>query len=418
MPDKTGRFQIPDTRHEMQFPERFSALPEYAFPRLRRLLDGCPPGVPEIAMSIGEPRHPLSPMVAEAIAASGSDFSRYPPVDGTPELRSAITDWIERRYGARLDPDTRIVSLNGTREGLFNAPLAFSPETKNGDRPAILMPNPFYQAYGAGALAVGAEPVPVPAMAETGFLPDYAALPPALLDRVTLCYVCSPSNPQGATADMAYWTALITLAEKHDFIILADECYSEIWRGVPPVGALEAAETAGADPERIMVFHSLSKRSSAPGLRSGFAAGGPRAIDAIKRLRAYGGAPIPHPIQHASAALWRDEAHVAASRALYDAKFALADRILGGMSGYTAPPAGFFLWLHTGDGEAAALRLWRGRGVRVLPGAYLGRETEAGPNPGHDYIRVALVADEAQVKRGLTAIRETFDADHPTERAN
>lgn len=402
----------------MQFPERFSALPEYAFPRLRKLLDGCPPGGPEISTSIGEPRHPLSPAIAEAIAASAADFSRYPPVDGTPDLRAALSDWIAGRYGARLDPDTRIVSLNGTREGLFNAPLALSPDAKNGQRPVILMPNPFYQAYGAGALAVGAEPVEVPATAETGFLPDYAALPPALLDRVTLCYICSPSNPQGAVADMAYWRALLALGEKHDFIILADECYSEIWRGSPPTGALEAAEAAGADPERVMVFHSLSKRSSAPGLRSGFAAGGPRAIDAIKRLRAYGGAPIPLPIQHASAALWRDEAHVTASRALYDAKFALADRILGGMPGYTTPPAGFFLWLRTGDGEAAALRLWRERGVRVLPGAYLGRETAAGPNPGDDYIRVALVADEAEVERGLTAIRETFHAEHPIERAN
>jgi len=402
----------------MQFPERFSALPEYAFPRLRKLLDGCPPGGPEMSMSIGEPRHPLSPAIAEAIAASAADFSRYPPVDGTPDLRAAISDWIAGRYGARLDPDTRIVSLNGTREGLFNAPLALSPDAKNGQRPVILMPNPFYQAYGAGALAVGAEPVEVPATAETGFLPDYAALPPALLDRVTLCYICSPSNPQGAVADMAYWRALLALGEKHDFIILADECYSEIWRGSPPTGALEAAEAAGADPERVMVFHSLSKRSSAPGLRSGFAAGGPRAIDAIKRLRAYGGAPIPLPIQHASGALWRDEAHVTASRALYDAKFALADRILGGMPGYTTPPAGFFLWLRTGDGEAAALRLWRERGVRVLPGAYLGRETAAGPNPGDDYIRVALVADEAEVERGLTAIRETFHAEHPIERAN
>ncbi len=402
----------------MQFPERFSALPEYAFPRLRRLLDGCPPGGPEIAMSIGEPRHPLPAIIAERVADAAADFSRYPPVEGTPDLRAAISDWIARRYGPRLDPDTRIVSLNGTREGLFNAPLALSPETKNGVRPAILMPNPFYQAYGAGALAAGAEPVPVPATAETGFLPDYAALPPALLDRVTLCYICSPSNPQGAVADMAYWRALLALAEKHDFIILADECYGEIWRGAAPTGALEAAEAAGADPERVVVFHSLSKRSSAPGLRSGFAAGGPRAIDAIARLRAYGGAPVPLPIQHASAALWRDEDHVAASRALYDAKFALADRVLGDMPGYASPPGGFFLWLRTGDGEAAALRLWRERGVRVLPGAYLGRETAHGPNPGRDYIRVALVADAAQVERGLTAIRETFPAEHPTEKAN
>ncbi len=270
------------------------------------------------------------------------------------------------------------------------------------------MPNPFYQAYGAAALAVGAEPVAVPATAATGFLPDYAALPPALLDRVTLCYVCSPANPQGSVADAAWWRALIALAERHDFRILADECYAEIYRDAPPPGALEVAAAAGADPERVLVFNSLSKRSNAPGLRSGFAAGGPRSIAALRQLRAYGGAPVPLPIQRASTALWQDEAHVRASRALYVEKFALADRMLGGLPGYTPPQAGFFLWLEVGDGEAFALRLYRETGVRVLPGAYLGRATPEAGNPGERYIRVALVADAAEVERGLAAIRATL----------
>jgi aspartate/methionine/tyrosine aminotransferase len=383
----------------MQFPARFADLPEYAFARLRRLLDGVPPGGPELAMSIGEPKHPLPAMVAEIVAAHAHEFAVYPPNEGAPELREAVCGWLQRRYGVRLN-DTQVIALNGTREGLFNAALALSPEKR---RPAVLMPNPFYQAYGAAALAVGAEPVPVAATAATGFLPDYAGLPRDVLDRVTLCYLCSPSNPQGAVADEGYLGRLIALAEAHDFRLLVDECYAEIYRDAPPPGALAVA---GADPERVMVFHSLSKRSNAPGLRSGFAAGGPRSIAAMRQLRAYGGAPLPLPLQRAATALWRDEAHVEANRALYRAKFALADRLLGDMPGYRPPQAGFFLWLDVGDGEAAALRLWREAGVRVLPGGYLGRATPE--NPGDRYVRVALVAEPEAVERGLAAIRATF----------
>jgi aspartate/methionine/tyrosine aminotransferase len=393
----------------MQVPARFSDLPEYAFPRLRALLQGIPPGGPDLAMTIGEPKHALPDFVAATIAAHAHEFAIYPPNDGTRELRVAITDWLGRRYAVSIDPDTRIIPLNGTREGLFNAALALSAESRGGARPAVLMPNPFYQVYGAAALSVGAEPVPVPATAETGFLPDYAALPPALLDRVTLCYLCSPANPQGSVADAGYWRNLIALGERHDFRILADECYAEIYRDTPPPGALEVAAAVGADPERVVVFNSLSKRSNAPGLRSGFAAGGPRSIAALRQLRAYGGAPLPLPIQRASTALWQDEKHVTASRALYVEKFTLADRLLGGMAGYVAPAGGFFLWLDVGDGEAFALRLWRETGVRVLPGGYLGRATQNAENPGHRYIRVALVADAPQVERGLAAIRSTLE---------
>ena len=392
----------------MQFPARFADLPEYAFPRLRRLLEGTVPGGPEFAMTIGEPKHPLPELIARTVSEYAHEFALYPPNEGSPELRAAIAGWLGRRYGLRVDPDTQLIALNGTREGLFNAALALSPETRSGALPAVLMPNPFYQAYGAAALAVGAETVPVPATATTGFLPDYAALPPQILDRVTLCYVCSPSNPQGAVADASWWRELIALAEKHDFRILADECYGEIYRDSPPPGALEIAAAVGADPERVVIFHSLSKRSNAPGLRSGFAAGGPRSIAALRQLRAYGGAPLPLPLQRAATALWNDEVHVEASRALYREKFALADRVLGDMPGYTSPQAGFFLWLRVGDGEAAALRLYRETGVRVLPGGYLGRATATGPNPGRDFIRVALVADAAQVARGLGAIRASL----------
>ena len=402
----------------MQFPERFADLPEYAFPRLRTLLAGVRPGGPDLGMTIGEPKHPVPAFVAEVIAEHAGEFALYPPNEGAPELRAAIAGWLARRYGVAVDADTDLIALNGTREGLFSAAIALSPEVKHSGRPAVLVPNPFYQAYGAAALAVGAELVPVAAGAGTGFLPDYSALPAALLDRVTLCYVCSPSNPQGAVADEDYWRRLLELAERHDFRVLADECYSEIYRDTPPPGALEVAAAAGADPERVVIFQSLSKRSNVPGLRSGFAAGGPRTIAALRQLRAYGGAPLPLPLQRAATALWQDEAHVEASRALYRDKFALADHLLDGMPGYTAPEAGFFLWLRVGDGEAAALRLWRETGVRVLPGAYLGRDTATAANPGRDYIRVALVADAATVERGLTAIRATLGQGIAQERVN
>jgi aspartate/methionine/tyrosine aminotransferase len=400
----------------MQLPQRFADLPEYAFPRLRRLLADCAPGGPEIAMSIGEPRHPLPAFVTDVIAAHGDEFRRYPPNEGAPELRAAIAAWLARRYGVQADPDREILPLNGTREGLFNAALALSPDRRGSARPAILLPNPFYQCYGAAALAVGAEPVAVAAREESGFLPDYAALPRDVLERTTLCYICSPSNPQGAVADAGYWRGLIDLAERYDFRILADECYGEIYRETAPVGALEVARGAHVDPERVLVFHSLSKRSNAPGLRSGFVAGGAEAIAAMTRLRAYGGAPLPLPLQRAATALWQNEAHVVESRDLYRQKYAIADRELGEMDGYTRPEAGFFLWLRVGDGEAAARRLFRETGVKVLPGAYLGRPGRDGRNPGTDFIRVAMVADPAEVTRGLTAIRNVLGDGAITEK--
>jgi len=389
----------------MTFPERFSHLPEYAFPRLRSLLDAHPPGGEVIQMTIGEPRHAFPPWLMDEIARHAEGFGKYPPNDGTPELQQAIADWVARRYGVTLDPATDLMVLNGTREGLFNAAIALCPERKNGARPVILTPNPFYQVYAVAALTVGAEPIYVPATRETGFLPDYAALPPETLDRVTIAYLCSPANPQGAVADLDHWRRLIALAERHDFRIFADECYSEVYRDTPPPGALEALAGMGGDPERVVVFHSLSKRSNLPGLRSGFVASGPGNIAAIKRLRAYAGAPLPLPLQRAAEAVWADEAHVEASRARYARKFAIADEVFAGIDGVETPPAGFFLWLPVVDGEEAALRLWRETGVRVLPGAYLAREVD-GINPGAGYIRVALVAEEQEMQRGLVAIRD------------
>jgi len=391
----------------MNAPERFSALPEYAFPRLRTLLgDMAPGGGTPVQMTIGDPRHAPPAFVGDVIARESAKFMGYPPNDGAPELLTACADWLRRRYGHDADPDREIMALNGTREGLYNTSMALCPEVKNGARPVILTPNPFYQVYAVASLAVNAEPVYVDATEATGHLPDFAALDPALLDRTAIVYVCSPANPQGACASLDWWGDLLDLAERHDFLVFADECYAEIYRGDPPAGVLEAVRARGTDPERVVAFHSLSKRSNLAGLRSGFAVSGPGNIARMKQLRAYAGAPLPLPLQLAAARVWADDDHVVENRRLYAEKFADAADIFGDLPGVTIPEAGFFLWLPVpdGSGEEATLKLWREAGVKVLPGAYLARETAAG-NPGDPYIRAALVAPRHETRDGLTRLR-------------
>jgi aspartate/methionine/tyrosine aminotransferase len=387
------------------YPERFSNLPAYAFPRLRALLDAHAPGGEVVHMTIGEPKHAFPGWIVDEIAAHAEGFGQYPVNEGAPALLTAAGDWVARRYGVRLDPATRLMALNGTREGLYNAMMALCPEAKRGKQPLVLVPNPFYQVYMVAALSVGAEPVFLNATEATGYLPDVAGLAPEVLDRVAVLYLCSPSNPQGAVATRAYWAEVIALAERHDFRIFADECYAEIYRDSPPPGVLEVAAEMGADPERIVAFHSLSKRSNVPGLRSGFVAAGPESIRHMRQLRNYAGSPLPTPLQHAAARLWADEAHVIESRRLYARKYARADEIMAGVPGYVAPQAGFFLWLPVEDGEAAALRLWRETGVRVLPGAYLAQDVD-GVNPAKGFVRVALMAPEDEMAHGLTRLRD------------
>lgn len=389
----------------MQFPQRFSNLPPYAFARLRALLDHHAPGGEVMHMTIGEPKHAFPHWVGDVIAAHAAQFNAYPANDGSDELRNAIAGWIARRHGVRVDPQTQLMAVNGSREGLYNAAMALCPEQKAGGRAVVLIPNPFYQVYMVAAISVSAEPVFVPATAATGHLPDFRSLPASLLNRVAVVYLCSPANPQGAVAGADYWADLIALAERHDFCIFADECYGEIWRDSAPPGALRVARDVGADPERVVIFQSLSKRSNLPGLRSGFIAGGPHSIGRARLLRSYSGAPLPGPIQAVSARVWSDEAHVDANRALYQEKYRIADAVLSGVPGYLPPAAGFFLWLPVDDAEAAALKLWRQTGVRVLPGAYLAQGA-AGQNPGEGYIRVALVAPRDDMTRGLIALRD------------
>ncbi|WP_170457380.1 aminotransferase class I/II-fold pyridoxal phosphate-dependent enzyme [Ruegeria arenilitoris] len=389
----------------MNFPERFSNLPAYAFPRLRALLDHHAPGGDVVHMTIGEPKHDFPAWVTDVIVESAAGFQKYPPNEGSDALRGAIADWIDRRYGVRMDPETNIMALNGTREGLYNAAMALCPEQKNGQQPIVLCPNPFYQVYMVASISVGAQPYFVPATAATGHLPDYAGLPEEVLNRTAVAYICSPANPQGAVASRDYWADLIRLAERYDFRIFADECYSEIYRDAPPTGILTVAQELGADPERITLFNSLSKRSNLAGLRSGLIAGGPESIKRVKQLRAYAGAPLPSPLQAAAARVWADEAHVQENRALYQEKYAIADQVFAGVQGYMPPEAGFFLWLPVEDGEQAALKLWQETGVRVLPGAYLS-QGDPGQNPGKGFIRVAMVAPKTEMQRGLITLRD------------
>ena len=392
----------------MQDTLRFSDLPDYAFPRLRTLLEHIKAPSAEIAMHIGEPTHAFPPFIKEKILENIAGFNSYPPNDGTLGLLSAITNWISNRYNVPLlDHRTNVISLNGTREGLFNATIALSPRKKNGECPVILIPNPFYQCYLVAAKAVGAEPVFVPSLSENCFLPDVSRLPENILNRITICYICSPTNPQGGIASYNYWKKLMRLAETYDFKIFADECYSEIYQDKKPAGAIESLHKFGMDPERLIIFNSLSKRSNLPGLRSGFAAGGKKTIAELKKIKSYSGAPCPTPLQFAAEAAWRDEKHVESNRFQYKEKLALADNIFNGKNNYQPPEAGFFLWLQVDNDESITTDLWKTYGVKVLPGSYLSNKNYkvfGGGNPGKKFIRVALVRPIDELNFGLKAI--------------
>ena len=381
------------------------------FARLRTLLNRIEPGAPAIDLSIGEPKHPVPDFLMGELAAASAGFGRYPPINGTPELRGAIADWLGRRYGlvGMIDPDRHVLPLNGSREGLVSAIFPAIDRREKLDRPAVLMPNPFYQAYLAAALAAGAEPVMLDAHENTGFLPDLDALEhrPEVLTRTVAMYLCSPANPQGAVADASYLLRALGLARKFDFELLCDECYSEIYCDRPPAGALEVALERTGSLANLVVFNSLSKRSSVPGLRSGFCAGDSEFLKRFGNFRNVAAPQVPLPIQSASAALWRDETHVEANRALYAAKFNAAATLLGNRFGNVRPAGGFFLWLKMnqfGGGEAAAVTLWKEAGVKVVPGAYLTSSSGEGVDPGSAFVRVALVQDLDSTREALERV--------------
>ncbi|WP_404382782.1 aminotransferase class I/II-fold pyridoxal phosphate-dependent enzyme [Caenispirillum salinarum] len=398
----------------MKFNQRLDRLSEYPFARLNALLQDIPaPADGGMILSIGEPQHASPALLTETAAAHAHLWNKYPPVNGTPDHRAAVAEWATRRYGlpdGMVEADRHILPVAGTREALFMLGEVAIPSDESARTPLVAMPNPFYQVYLGAAVMNGAEPLMLTAGAETGFLPDVAGLPGDVLDRLAIVYYCSPANPQGAVATLDQWKTLVRLARDHDFLLVADECYSEIWRDAPPPGALDACRELGGDLSNVVVFNSLSKRSSVPGLRSGFVLGDPEVIARFARLRSYSAAGTALPLLAAAAALWRDEAHVEENRALYQDKMAAADRILGPKLGLetVAPAGGFFLWLDVGDGEAVTRRLWAEAGIKVLPGRYLTVDEADGSNAGAPYIRMALVHDQQKTEAALTRIAEVL----------
>jgi len=379
------------------------------FTQLRRLLDGIEPGHGKpIDLTIGEPREAMPALVTAKLIEAVADYGKYPPIRGTDALRSAIAAWAGRRYGAAAAPDParEVLPLNGSREGLFLAALPAAGRKQVKGRAAVLMCNPYYSAYIGGALAVDAEPIYLNATAATGHLPDLemVATDKPLLHRTVALYLCSPANPQGAVASEAYIERALELARAHDFMLFFDECYSEIYADEPPAGALAvAAETADRFCN-LVVFNSLSKRSNLPGLRSGFCAGDARFLETFAEIRNMVAPQVPGPTQHVSAAVWGDEAHVAANREAYHAKYDVCDRVLGRRCGYRRPAAGFFLWLDVskfGGASDAAVTLWKRGGVKVLPGAFLAQAGRDGTNPGENYVRLALVHDATTIAEAL-----------------
>ena len=388
------------------FNDRLERIGDYPFDRLRALLGPVEPraGLAPISLALGEPQHTPPDIIRASVEANAALWGRYPPMAGTPEVRRAIAAWLTRRYDlpiAMIDPDTNVVPVSGTREALFLLALAAVPEKKAGHQPVVLMPNPFYQVYAGAAVLAGAEPVFLPATKETGFLPDFSAVPQDVLDRTVLVYYCSPSNPQGMISGLETLKNLVRLARTYDFVLASDECYSEIYQHDPPPGAAAACAALGGGLANVAILNSLSKRSSAPGLRSGFVAGEAGFIRRFTRLRDYGAVAPPLPLVAAATALWAEETHVEANRALYRRKFDVAERVLGERFGFYRPPGGFYLWLDVGDGEAVARNLWRDAAVRVVPGAYFARTDASGRNPGAAYIRCALVQDIETTRQAL-----------------
>jgi len=374
-------------------------LQPYPFERLRELFAGITPGADfaPINLSIGEPKHPTPPFILEAYAKALSGVASYPLTAGVPELREAIAAWATRRYHLKaLDPSTHVLPVAGSREALFS----FAQTVIDRSRDArVIAPNPFYQIYEGAALLAGAKPVYLPTTADDGFRMRFDTLTPAQWRKVQLVYVCTPGNPTGHVMTLDEWKHLFELSDRHGFVIASDECYSEIYfeEGKPPLGSLQAASQLGRDRyERLVMFCSLSKRSSVPGMRSGFVAGDADALKKFLLYRTYHGTAMSVAVQHASIAAWQDEAHVVENRRLYALKFAQATPIIATHLPCSIPDAAFYLWARTPIGDTEyARRLYAHKNVTVLPGSYLSRDTSSG-NPGTGYVRIALVASPAE----------------------
>lgn len=376
-------------------------LQPYPFEKLRTLLAGVQPAADRspIALSIGEPKHRSPEFVGQALTANLDKLAVYPTTLGLPELRQSITAWCERRFGVPtgwLDAARHVLPVNGTREALFAFTQAVVDRNANG---LVVSPNPFYQIYEGAAFLAGAEPHYLPCLEDHGFNPDFDAVPAEVWQRCQILFLCSPGNPTGALIPLKTLKKLIALADEHDFVIAADECYSELYfdEDAPPPGLLSAcAELGRSDFKRCVVFHSLSKRSNLPGLRSGFVAGDGEILKHFLLYRTYHGCAMPVQTQLASVAAWNDEAHVRANRDLYREKFDAVLKILAPVMDVQRPDGGFYLWARTpGDDAQFTRELFAAEHVTVVPGSYLSREVN-GINPGAGRVRMALVAPLAE----------------------
>ncbi len=382
-------------------------LRPYPFERLRALLAGCPvpEGLAPIDLSIGEPRHATPAILLQAMAAALPSLSSYPKTAGSDTLRATLAGWLARRYRLqRLDPASQVLPVCGSREALFSFAQAMLDARA---APIVLMPNPGYPIYEGAARLAGAEPCFLPVSPQTGYRMPIERVRPDQWPRVRLVYTCSPGNPTGYVMQLAEWRELFERADRHDFVIASDECYSELYpdEARPALGALQAAVELGRPAfDRLVVFGSLSKRSNAPGLRSGYVAGDARLLAAFLRYRTYHGCAMSPAVQAASIAAWSDEAHVIENRRRYARKFAEVTADVASVLPTAVPDAGFYLWARTpGDDRAFARRLFEHAHVTVLPGSFLAHEVD-GFNPGEGFVRIALVAEESEVREAARRI--------------
>jgi len=384
-------------------------LQPYPFEKLNALKAGItPPAKPHIALSIGEPKHAAPQLVKQVLIEQLQHLSTYPNSKGLPELRKAIAAWCSRRFelDGALDAETQVLPVSGTREALFAFAQTVVDRTQ--PNPLVLCPNPFYQIYEGAAYLSGTQPHFLNCIAAKQFQPDFDAVPAAVWQRCQLLYLCSPGNPTGAVADAATLKKLIALADQYDFVIASDECYSEIYfdESHPPLGLLQVCKQLGRDDyRRCVVFHSLSKRSNVPGLRSGFVAGDADILKKFLLYRTYHGCAMPVHVQLASVAAWNDEQHVVDNRRLYRQKFDAVLEILDGVLDVSKPEAGFYLWAATpGDDTEFARELFRAQNVTVLPGQFLARASN-GINPGYGRVRMALVATVEECVEAAKRVR-------------
>ncbi len=397
---------------------RLASLQPYPFQRLAQLIQGIAPpaGKNAIRLSMGEPQHAAPDLVLEALQANLSGLSNYPVTMGSTELRQAIALWATRRFRltkVTLLPERNVLPVAGTREALFSIAQTVIDRRVNSQRPSVVMPNPFYQIYEGAALLAGARPYFLNTTAANGFRMDFASVPEDVWQKVPLVYICSPGNPTGAVLTHDDLARLIGLAQKYNFVIASDECYSEIYfdEGRPPVGLLQVANDLGIkDYKHCLAFHSLSKRSNLPGLRSGFVAGDGALMQQYHQYRTYQGCALPPPTQAASTAAWSDEAHVRANREQYRAKFDAVLKILKPVLDVDKPEAGFYLWPKLPqDDESFTHNLYARENVLVLPGTYLSREFE-GVNPGQNRARLALVAPLPECIEAAQRIRNYVES--------